>query len=387
MLHEICHLFRYIVKFRLETMEKKQETIKIRMSSLVLVKERKMLVFNDQVRVIYKHPKTFRLIWTLCKLLKEKKFEELNGVPPNDLEGNFRREGLTVTKEDVSTLWHDEVLFKRHHSNIFNLYDAFNIKYNSAISSPKLLSDIFGAFFNKVTPPENSSYHRNTKFYTVSGNFDQIFLFENTEDAKACGYSETGVSEITRYRTIRGVVGFLDWQYLLKIDEKGGEHSKAHVKMANLSSRPIGSYMLPLWSKEPIRDIKVWLKEDEYLPIDITTKTEGKQRVVEFVMHFPKPVSPGEIIEFNYSFYTPKCYKFGDNYFDWYFDQPQSKYEIDIHAPSNMTVSRPVVYEDQNEEVVQVKTISKRHIQWTKYFPRVGSNYRIDFVLEDAGRV
>lgn len=383
MLWVICQLFRCIVEFQVETMEKEREIIKIRMSSLVLIKESQMLVFNDQVRIIYKHPKTFRLIWTFCKLLKEKKFEELKGVPPKDLVENFRREGFKVTKEDVSTLWHDEVLFKRHHNNIFNLYDAFNIKHNSVVTSPRLLSDIFGAIFNKVTPPENSSYHRNTKFYTVSGSFDQVFLFENPEEAKANGYSEAGISEITRYRTIRGVVGFLDWQHLLKIDEKGGEHSEVCVKMANLSGRPIGSYMLPLWSEEAIRDIKVWLKKGENLPIDITTKTEGKQQVVEFVMHFPKPVLPGEVIEFNYSFYTPKCYKLGDNYFDWYFDQPQSMYRIDIHASSNMVVSRPVVYEDQNEEVVQVKKISKRHIRWTKYFPMIGSNYRINFVLEE----
>ena len=364
-------------------MENGSETVKTRLSRIALIKEDQTMIFNDRLRIVYKHQKTFRLVWILCWILKnENEYFDLKGVPPEYLVERFKEDGFRITKEDISTLWHDEVMFRRHHENIFNLYKATDIKNNSTIGSGKLLSDVFQAIFGKIKPPENSSYHRNTRLYTVLGDIEQISLFDTIEDAKACGYDEAGTSYITRHRTVRGAIGFLDSQHSLEIDKKGNADSLIYLKIVNLSSLPISRYMLPLWSEEPLKKLKAWLKTGEEIPIEITMNTNGKKKNMEFILSFPKPILPGEVVEFNYSVFVSNCYKVGHEYFEWYFDHPQSEYSVDIHVPSELVINRPVVYEGQEKEFIPVQIVSKKHIKWHKYFPKVGSTYRIDFILE-----
>src|SRR3989339_1029406 len=109
-------------------MENNSEAFKTRLSSIVLIKQEQTLIFNDQLKIVYKHAKAFRLIWILCESLKEDKYRKLKGISPDDLAKRFSAEGFRMKKEDISTLWHDEILFKRHHENIFSLFDVRDVK-------------------------------------------------------------------------------------------------------------------------------------------------------------------------------------------------------------------------------------------------------------------
>lgn len=365
-------------------MENAQEKIKTRLSTLVLIKDIDCLILNDRLRIKYKHGKTFNLIWILCKLLKSNEAQDLKGVPPSMLIQALKAEGTNISEQALATLWHDEVLFKRHHNNIFNLYEVYDIRNNVYASSGKLVSDVFQAIFDKTNPPENSGYHKNSRFYTITGDFEQIFLFETSQEANRCGYDEKGVSDITKHRSIRGDVGVLYCRYTLNILEDGTEDSKVYVKMVNLAKRPIASYMIPIWAFGEIKNIKAWQKDGTPIDLEITSKTDGEKNIIEFIIYFPELLYPGNIIEFYYSLTIPQCYCRKNEYFDWYFDQPQSLYHIDIYAPKNKVITRAVVYEGQNEDTFQAKLLSPKHLQWVRYFPAVGLTYKICFNLEDV---
>ena len=145
-------------------------------------------------------------------------------------------------------------------------------------------------------------------------------------------------------------------------------------------------YCSPKWSDSEVtvneRNIQAFTKSGKKLKTEVTVGNNKKGKHVEFALFFPKPLETGEKYEFKYSYVTPRTYKEGEEYFEWYFGQPHYQYLIDMKFDPLWYIENPVIYCDQDKDWFKINKISAQHFKWRRPFPKIGSTYRINFRLK-----
>lgn len=359
------------------------------LSRISLIKENSTLIFNDRFKIYFKHRNSFLLVWMVCKCMKnEDKYKSLGGIPPPELQALCMKMGYNANTVSINTRWYDEVRLKRNSKMAWHLYEVTDLKNGEIVSGNEIfLVQILQLIFpEKISAPKNTGLPKNTKLYTVSATPDQVDLFTTIGEAVREGYSEFGVNKITHYRYDAGVVGYLNWNHKFYVDSKGTAESKIFIKMINLSTIPLLCHSMPLWSDSEVfvseRHICAFDVNGEPLPVEIIVGEKGKNKRVEFVIHFKRALETGEVIDFSYSYDTPHTYKEGLEFFEWRFNHPHNHYQVEMDFDKIWRINNAVVSCDRDLDWFKVQQISKQCLKWERYFPKLHSIYKIEFFLE-----
>jgi hypothetical protein len=370
-------------------MEPKETAALTRVSRLVVVRDRRFLVFNDHTRIDYHHEAPFLLVWALCRALSQQgRFRQLGGVPIGDLRRLCDMEGLARTEASLETLWHDEVLLHRARSRHLALkwYSVTDLKSDRPPGglTASWIVQLLQLIFIKVQAPRGSALHGNVKLFSVNARPEEILTFASMQEAIAKGFMPSGASGVTRYRIERGAIGYLDWRHVGQVDSSGTSRSTVRVKLVNLSAAPLTAVFLPLWADSPAearqRRIQAWFRNAQPLVTEVVLG-DTQAHKAEFLVRFPSPAPVAAPIHFTFSYVTPRAYQAQKECFSWFFDHPHCRYSVDLRFCPPWHVSSPMVFEGERPDLFPPALSGPRRVVWVRFFPLVGATYRLEFLL------
>ena len=361
-----------------------------RVSRIVLIKDTQSLILNDQLIIRYVNRSAFLIVWTLCKALcSDKDVQQLGGLDSRRLFELSAREGLKLTSEaSLITLWRDIIELHRPRMPWTKFYEMINLKHDRKVSIDTLpyeeASKLLQSIFYKIPPPADSELHKNVRLFAVKALPEQIAVFQTEHDINLAPGAKPLTSDITKYRKDREEVGYISWVHKVNVNDDGSSDSVISVEVVNLISKPLVFISLPVWADNAAdakkRKLKAWLPNNQEIPIEHLIG-EDKSKNYEFCLRLPKPVPPGNTLRFFYSYFTPGAFKKGRDYFEWYLDHAQCKYEVEISFAKSWVVSSPVVFDADKPDLFPARTKNSRVLSWLRYFPVPGHKYRIEFFL------
>jgi hypothetical protein len=379
-------------------METPKDESRVKLLPVALIYETSTLVCDHAIEIRFKHCSSFRLLWVVCRAIKENpKYYELGGVPPQDIEEECRRESIAKTRAAMNTRWCREIEFRIGHFKwAAKYYDIKILRDNvvpPAVSREKFVTNMLQSLFSRREAPRGSGLHPRCKLFSVAVRSDQIHLFSTATEAQAALLPQSKTTQTAPWPPAEWDKGLLDINQTIHVYNNGHTEAEVSCSLVNLGMHSIRSMCLQSWlcSHASIEKSKVdaRLKDGTELETSIVSDDAAPptERRASLYAYFP-PIQPGDTVSLTYKMPCLLCFRSGDNQLLLPISVPCDSYHLKICFARSWHVLAPILYVGQRDrDVFQPTLPNDTTIRWKRYFPVVGQLHTLFFHLSKSGRI
>lgn len=377
-------------------METPKDDSRMKLFPVALIYETSTLVLGHAIEIRFKRPLSFRLLWVVCRAIKENpKYDEIGGVPPQDIEEECRRESIAKTRAAMNSRWCEEIAFRRNEPKwAAKRYDIKILRDDvipPAVSPEKFVTDMLQSLFSRREVPRNFHLHPRCRLFSVAVPSDQIQLFSTAAEAQAAHLPQSKTTQTAPWPPAEWDKGLLDINQTIHVHNNGHTETECSCSLVNLGMQSIRSMCLQSWlcSHLSIENSKVHarLKDGTELDTDIVyddAAPSTKRRAYLYAC-FP-PIEPGDTVSLTYTMPSLLFFRSGDNQLLLPISTPCDSYHLKICFARSWRVRAPMLYVGQRDrDVFQPTLPNNTTIEWKRYFPMVGQLHILFLHLSESG--
>lgn len=372
------------------------------LTDVILIDDQSTLIIADVLRIVFRNRKSFRLVWIVCEAwLSSQRYQELGGVPPEEVEDRCREEGAAPSRNAVNTRWRDEVEFRcrRPHdekeveARVQQCLYVAELRpgmLSPGISSERLAIEKLRSVFYRGTDPSESGVKHHPKLFSVRAEPNRVCLFKTAADAAAFGVRPSGVTAWTKFRITPWHFGLFYERHKVRIDDEGDQELVVSLKLMNLTPYSIHRFSFPLRTSRQLLSDKVspraWLEDHTPLHTQVATREANGYTGQVLEVFFASQVGSGQTVGLSYSLAHVGTYRPGENNYSVCIDRPCTRFSLDLSCASSWSISDPMVllpYKERDD--IQPKQVDDNHLMWERSFPIPMWKYEFCFYLSSKG--